>query len=265
MSSAIKETNADIIVLEEVEDCTVLNMVLDNIGDDSYRYYLVKGTDTATGQNVGLITRVDPSINLARTDKRADFPVAGSNCGYSTEGDSGVSKHFYTRFDVQNLDAPLVIIGAHLIAFPVEPSRCAQREAQATVLRDLAKEQAHDKGYHLIMLGDFNDYDSSFLDAANDVPLSKALQIMKTDSSGKTLMLNVGSKISTQSKRWSSWYDKNDNCKHTPDEDTLIDHILISNSLTPHLSTQEIEHDAYTPACDSYYSDHWPYYVRFSL
>jgi len=265
ISGVIKGVNADIVVLEEVEDCNVLEMVVDNIGDDSYRYYLVKGTDTATGQNVGLITRIDPSTNLARTADRADFPVSGSKCGYSTEGDSGVSKHFYAQFDVQNLDEPLVIIGAHLVAFPLEPSRCAQREAQATVLSKLAEAEAHSKGYHLIMLGDFNDYDNSFLDAANDVPVSKALQIMKTDTSGKTQMINVGSKITPQTARWSSWYDKNSNCKHTPDEDTLIDHILISNSLSPYLASQTIGHQFYIPQCDSYYSDHWPYWVTLTL
>ncbi len=31
-----------------------------------YKPYLIKGTDTATGQNVGIITKIDPSSNMQR-------------------------------------------------------------------------------------------------------------------------------------------------------------------------------------------------------
>jgi len=39
-------------------------MVIDNLNKTNYISYLKKGTDTATGQNVGIITKINPSINL---------------------------------------------------------------------------------------------------------------------------------------------------------------------------------------------------------
>ena len=62
----MKDMNVDIINVVEVQNCAVLKLLIEFIGDDSYLPYLVKGTDTGTGQNVGLITRVDPIIDLQR-------------------------------------------------------------------------------------------------------------------------------------------------------------------------------------------------------
>jgi len=35
---------------------------------DSYNTYLKKSTDTGTGQNVGMLTKIDPLKDLVRTD-----------------------------------------------------------------------------------------------------------------------------------------------------------------------------------------------------
>lgn len=45
-----------------------------------YVSYLVKGGDGATGQNVGLLTRVDPSTDLVRSHATAPYPLPGSTC-----------------------------------------------------------------------------------------------------------------------------------------------------------------------------------------
>jgi hypothetical protein len=48
--------------------------------------------------------------------------------------------------------------GAHLIAFPTDKSRCAQREAQATVLaRAIESELRAAPHLQVVLLGDFND------------------------------------------------------------------------------------------------------------
>ena len=60
--------------------------------------YLKKGTDSSTGQNVGLLTRVDPLVSLYRSEARYDYPVYGSKCGYTGTGSTGVSKHYITEF-----------------------------------------------------------------------------------------------------------------------------------------------------------------------
>jgi len=59
VSKRIRDINPDIINFCEVEGCDELNLLKDQL-DGSYVSYLKKGTDTATGQNVGMLTRVDP-------------------------------------------------------------------------------------------------------------------------------------------------------------------------------------------------------------
>ena len=116
----IRNLNADLLALEEVEDCTVLSRLVALLPNLGYRHYLIKGTDTATGllslfpassylslfctpnikyeptnshslfslllgQNVGLLTRVDPVRDLYRTTERVGYPMAGSDCGFRFE------------------------------------------------------------------------------------------------------------------------------------------------------------------------------------
>ena len=181
IAAHIRGADADVIVLAEVQGCDVGAMLLRELRDPSLRFYLVagaplhfsllcglsmprlkciSGTDTSTGQNVALLTRIDPSQPLARSEERVQFPVQGSSCGYQTPQrrkskskskskleSSGVSKHFTARFSLANplcnrsssscalpaLDISL--IAAHLVSKPVDPRACAQREAQATGLR----------------------------------------------------------------------------------------------------------------------------------
>jgi len=266
IASAMKSmSEVDIWNLEEVEDCAVLRSLISSIGDSTYKPYLIKGTDTATGQNVGLITRIDPQIDIQRTADRVSYPVSGSKCGSTTKGSSGVSKHLYTVFDIAGLDAPLFWIGAHLLAIPNDPARCSQREAQGSVLRQLANQQAVPNGYHVVMLGDLNDYDPSVIDAAGDVPISTVLNIMKNKGQTKNLLNNAASEISVQAQRWSCWYDANGDCKHTPHEHSLIDHILIDQGLGNYIADVGVMHHLYQPACNSFFSDHWPVVLTFNL
>ena len=89
----IQELNPDIVNFCEVEGCNELNDVIDELGPGSnYVAYLKKGTDTATGQNVGIITRVDPIENLWRSSETVPYPVAGSSCGAASTGNKGCSK-----------------------------------------------------------------------------------------------------------------------------------------------------------------------------
>ena len=52
--------DADIVHFNEVEDCRVLRLLMDMLPGHGYRAYLVPGTDNMTGQNVGVLTRIDP-------------------------------------------------------------------------------------------------------------------------------------------------------------------------------------------------------------
>jgi hypothetical protein len=179
IAAHIRSADADVIVLAEVQGCDVGAMLLRELRDPSLRFYLVAGalphfssrrglntpplkrvlgTDTSTGQNVALLTRIDPSQPLARSEERVHFPVQGSSCGYQTRQartskakleSSGVSKHFTARFSLANPwcnrsssscavpSLHISVVAAHLVSKPLEPRACAQREAQATGVRCL--------------------------------------------------------------------------------------------------------------------------------
>ena len=102
VSSIIKDLNPDLINFCEVEGCDELNILKGQL-DNSYIPYLLKGTDTSTGQNVGMLTRVDPIKTLYRTEARYDYPIYGSKCGYTGYGSTGVSKHYITEFKFNNM------------------------------------------------------------------------------------------------------------------------------------------------------------------
>jgi len=259
IADKIAQVNADIFVLEEVENCAVLRELLSlpQLAFKGYKPYMVQGTDTATGQNVGIITRIDPSTNIARTTSRANWPIAGNTCKYtkSTEGNSGVSKHLYATFNV-GLAKPLLIIGLHLLAFPTTAERCVEREAQATVIRSIIDQHP---GYHVAVLGDFNDYDADLVDESLvSIPTSRVIPIIKGSELINTALSHPGAK--TGLGVYSSWWDKNNNCKDDGKaEHTTIDHILLSKTLS--FKSFAYAH-IFNAGCTSNVSDHWPVVVE---
>jgi len=136
VTKVVKHLNPDIINFCEIEGCDELKMLKTNLYDNTYNTYLKKGTDTSTGQNVGMLTRIDPVVSLGRNESKFNYPLEGSKCGYTgAPGTTGVSKHFITEFKINNID--IAFISAHLLAIPTDPTRCAEREAQASVLQDV--------------------------------------------------------------------------------------------------------------------------------
>jgi len=73
------------------------------------------------------------------------------------EEHAGVSKHYSTTFEleVEGGRVKIAMVGVHLLARPTDPQRCAEREAQATVLRGMVDGFVKE-GYEVIVLGDFN-------------------------------------------------------------------------------------------------------------
>ena len=114
-------------------------------------------------------------------------------------------------------DLVVYLIGAHLLAIPTEPSRCASREAQASVLQELIvsllKGNADEVG--IILMGDMNDYDGVTLDSNNDVPTSNVLNILKGaagDHVGAYTLETAAKKVA-QNERYTDWWDPNGDCK----------------------------------------------------
>jgi endonuclease/exonuclease/phosphatase family metal-dependent hydrolase len=256
VASVIHDLDADMIQMNEVEDCTALNAVITQLtalGDSTYRPYLVRGTDTSTGQNSALLTRVDPIVDLQRTAATVSIPVSGSTCpsvsGYGTT--RGVSKHFYTTFNVSGFSRPITLVGAHLLANPEDHVRCFQREAQATVLANLAN-AAVASGYHAIISGDLNDWSRTVPDRNGNTPISNVLNILTGSN-----FVQVGSRMA-QADRYSEWYDEDNDCVYDLSEVSSLDHILVSRSLSTSVSSVTYNHGLYTASCSSYNSDHYP-------
>lgn len=257
ISTRLKTLNPDIINFCEVEGCDELNMLKDTL-DGSYIPYLKKGSDTGTGQNVGMLTRIDPLKNLYRTEMKYNYPILGSKCGYNgTTYSTGVSKHYITEFRFNEMN--IAFISAHLIAIPNDISRCAQREAQASILQTVIYNYINNN-YEVIMIGDFNDYDSEIRDINNNTPISMTLDILKGlkgDLAEKYYLYSIAENI-PQNERYSDWWDSDNNCKTSSNLDySLIDHILVTNSIKKNIINTFIYHD-YEEYCGKYDSDHYP-------
>lgn len=257
VAKRIKALNPDIINFCEVEGCDELNMLKDKL-DDSYLPYLKKGTDSSTGQNVGTLTRVDPLKSLYRSELKYNYPISGSKCGYTgTGGSSGVSKHYITEYEFGGMN--VAFISAHLLAIPTDPARCAQREAQASVLQSVIADFIY-RDYEIIMLGDFNDYDSEIPDVNGNKPISQVLDILKGlkgDYAGKYELHSAAETIQ-QNERYSDWWDSDNNCNTASKSDySMIDHVLVTDKIRKNIMNTFIYHD-YSEFCGKYDSDHYP-------
>ena len=261
VSKVISDLNPDIINFCEIEGCDELNML---INDATYTPYLIKGTDTSTGQNVGLITRVNPVTSLYRTENKYSYPIAGSKCGYTGTGSTGVSKHYITEFKIGSTN--LALIGAHFVAIPTEASRCAQREGQASILQPVIAEYIS-KGYEVIMMGDFNDFDGQVPDVNNNQPTSQVLNILKGqfgDYKGQYTLTSVAENVA-QSQRYSDWYDSDNNCNTQSSKDySMIDHVLVTNGIKNKIANVNFYH-GYSEYCGTYNSDHYPVIIDLNI
>lgn len=262
VKNVVADLQPDIINFCEVEGCDELNILIDELDDKTYLPYLKQGADTSTGQNVGLITRVDPLVSLYRNENRIAYPVAGSKCGYTGEpSTSGVSKHYITEFKLGTMHVAL--IAAHLIAYPTDASRCAQREAQAMVLQSVILGYIN-RDYEVIMMGDFNDFDGSVLDVNSNKPTSMVLDILKGMNQNKSLYtLHSIAETIPQDQRYSDWYDSDSNCATASSKDySTIDHVLVTPALQQNIVNTFIYH-GYKEFCGKYDSDHFPVVIDF--
>ena len=264
VADTIKILDPDIINLCEVEGCDELNLLRGQL-DTTYEPYLKIGTDTSTGQNVGILTRIDPLVSLYRSEEKIEYPISGTNCGTTNAvGTSGVSKHYITEFQISYMKVAL--IGAHLLAIPTDSSRCVQREAQAQVLQNIVSSYI-EKGYEIILIGDMNDYDAEILDLNSNKPTSRVLDIMKGQDGqqkGKYNLTNIAYRI-TQTERYSDWWDSDNNCNTSSQNDySMIDHILVTSNIDEKIVDAFIYHD-YKEYCGKWNSDHFPVVIDFKF
>jgi exonuclease III len=174
----------------------------------------------------------------------------------------GVSKHYITEFEIY--DRPTLFIGLHLLAYPEDTTRGAEREAQAQIIQNIIAEYIVNKKGEVVVLGDLNDFDGRVLDANRNVPTSRVLDILKGldgNHKGEYELTSVSQKI-PEVERFSDWWDQNVDCVSTANEFSLIDHVLVSPFLYERIEDAFVYH-GYDEFCGKYDSDHYPLVVDF--
>jgi exonuclease III len=152
----------------------------------------------------------------------------------------------------------IALIGAHFLANPTDPTRCAEREGQASVLQKIIYEYITN-GYEIIMIGDLNDFDYEIPDVNNNKPTSMVLDILKGYKGvyqDKYTLYSV-LELMPQNQRFSDWWDPNGDCLPQKTEFSMIDHILVTESLKEKIVKTFVYH-GYLEYCEKYNSDHYP-------
>jgi hypothetical protein len=245
--------DADLLHLSEVENLETLQRLILELGDPTYRAFLIPGRDDFTGQNVGLLSRIDLDSPLLRSDLRTTGPRGGVA--------HGVSKNYAARITAGDLH--LTLVGVHLLAFPDDPMRVLRREAQAEVVRQLAAQEGTHKQRFAIILGDFNDLDSETEDPSGQTPITRVLEIIKEvdqECPGDDLMNPAV--LLPLAERYTAFFDRNHNgVDDGLKERSLTDHLLLPLSLAPAIAAVEVftDHDPMGP------SDHFPLKVTLDL
>ena len=130
IAGIIAAHNPDIVNLVEVEGLAALEHLNSTfLAGRGYAGYLVKGKDTYTGQDVGLLTRIDPEGGAIERDDRS---------GSSGTTLKSVSKNYFAKLDVGG--RKIALIGIHYLSRPLDSSRLHKRQAQADATLNLARE-----------------------------------------------------------------------------------------------------------------------------
>eukprot|EP00947_MAST-08B_sp_MAST-8B-sp1_P001785 g1785.t1 len=286
----------DIVHFAEVNGCSVLGALASArppaVFGGGFHPYLIPGTDTHLGQQVGLLSRLRPRLPLSRSELRGRYPQAGSGCGGGQgqgEKTTSLSKHLVALFDLPAAAAPaaapaapagtttatttqdagdrqeqrttLAIIGLHLKARPTDARSCNKREGQAAVVRHLVGHHLA-RRHHVVVLGDLNDFDADVPDRGGRPPTSAVLRMIRDVDGDGTMELWNAMEAVPAADRYTNWWDKNGDGIEDPagSEWSVLDHVLVSESLRPCIAQVGIDH-GHDP---TRVSDHWPMFVRFA-
>lgn len=243
LAERIRSVDPDILGLVEVESLKALETFNRGfLGDAGYTAHLVEGQDSATGQDVGLLSRV-PITSMDRDPRR----------GRSGNTRKSVSKNYVAKLDIG--DRKAAIIGLHFLARPERQNRVDPRQAQADAVRGMAEEMAG-QGRSVVIWGDFNDYDGAVPDHDGSRPLTRVVEMIRAMDPQDPAddLVNVAERLN-RDERYSVTFGRRDNRRKT-----LIDHVLLSPELAAGITKVEIPHDrAWRDA-----SDHYPIIVHLT-
>ena len=254
IASIIATHDPDIVNLVEVEGLAALEHLNSTfLAGRGYADYLVKGKDTYTGQDVGLLTRIDPEGGAIERDDRS---------GSSGTTLKSVSKNYFAKLDVGG--RKIALIGIHYLSRPLDSSRLHKRQAQADATLNLARELAA-SGYDVIILGDFNDYtgEQAALDINDHAPITDVIaRLQRMDPASADDDLVNALRCVPKEQRYTAYWDRNKDSRIDESQEySAIDHILISGALAEHIARVHIDHE-HDPRK---LSDHFPVIVRFDF
>ncbi|KZY86251.1 hypothetical protein A3741_26650 [Oleiphilus sp. HI0069] len=198
----VREHRIDILAVSEIENKYVAIDLANRFGKD-WKAYFTQGRDTATGQDVALISRLEP-VKGSLTNY--GFPCGKTN---GVKKKKCLSKVVGARFYLDNASGEQVaVISSHFLSKRNDSkSKRLKRESQALALSKAVEREANDfsstKVAKVIALGDFND-------TANSTVLK--------------LLRAKGSLLSASSCRMQDSIESHSKPKHR--KKSLVDHIL---------------------------------------
>ncbi len=225
VAAIVKAHDPDILHLSEVENRQALDTFNEVfLADSGYRAYFVPGTDTATGQDVALLSRIELE-SISRDSRR----------GHSGTVRKAVSKHYVATLRVGDLR--LGLVGIHLLARPHEQNRVAKREAQADAIRGMARGLA-DRARSVIVWGDFNDFDGRTLDRSGNRPITRVMAWIRglDPNDPRDDLVNVA-ELLPRKRRYTNGRDAIDHVLMSPDLAERIVEVRIAQDHDPHAVT----------------------------
>ncbi|MEM1107275.1 MAG: endonuclease/exonuclease/phosphatase family protein [Planctomycetota bacterium] len=249
IAKIIRRYDPDIVSLDEVENLDALKLLNDRFLEGmGYEPYLKNGRDQYTGQDVGILTRIDPDEPLWREDRK----------GESGNVRKSASKNYIAKFTVG--EESIALIGVHFLSRPTDRDRMHERQAQADSIRAAAV-KLDAEGYSVVIAGDINDYDGSreASDHQSNQPITTVLADLKgmDPATDEDDLVNAAQFVPKR-RRFTCHWDKNRNGRvDGRSELTSIDHVLLAPELAERVDSVEFMNN-YEP---SGISDHFPIMV----
>lgn len=252
IAEIVVASDPDVAIVCEVENQSALTRFNNGfLAGSGYRAFVFEGDDVDTGQDVALLTRIDP-------DEVTFHEEAMSLNGVR----KGLTKNIVAKLRVGSLR--LGVVGVHLIANPDDRSRRAEREAQAGCIRELTRRLR--RSNHLpVVCGDFNDYDGCIesSDCNDSTPISNVLRIARQmDPKSRDDDLVNASCFVPKVTRYTSHRDRNGNGRvDAGDLLSSIDHVLLAPELVEHVESVDIPKHVET----RFVTPHFPVVVRMRV
>jgi len=233
LAQVIATKEPDVVCLQEVINEAALSRLVRTLqmNEAYYEPHFVNSRSTFLEQDVVFLTKRSPDKT---SDERIYRPSAPAKAAV---------------LELEFAGERYAFVGIHLLARPDDSSRRAAREQQANDLVQVLKD-LRGAGRTSIVLGDFNDWDRQTPDTdlqAN--PISEVFEIIKNydSSTPEQELFNAAAYIDDLEDRYTHIYRGSR---------TMLDHILLPNTLRMQVQAVAIEHRVNARA-----SDHRPVIV----